>query len=223
MEQTIDHDALDDALRRCGATWDAPQAHGLLSGRLATTGAEAGFEWLALVLDGTDTADVLRRECPVSEKSNLLPKRMLAGAKYGRVLTQAGKLLVVQPIIFFDQLTDQLNLGQKKLEQVHIGLNGFTAISRQKDQETAAIGHFRGQLCTDHTAALDGINARIVAIINLTADHRQDTIILVQKRNAAGMIGAKFAFVIYEHQDRAFQLGHAKQMAFKLLCQCIYA
>jgi uncharacterized protein YgfB (UPF0149 family) len=65
MEQTIDHDALDDALRRCGATWDASQAHGLLSGRLATTGAEAGFEWLALVLDGTDTADALRRECEI--------------------------------------------------------------------------------------------------------------------------------------------------------------
>jgi yecA family protein len=65
MEQTIDHDALEDALRRCGATWDAAQVHGLLSGRLATTGAEAGFEWLALVLDGTDTADALRKECEV--------------------------------------------------------------------------------------------------------------------------------------------------------------
>ena len=65
MEQSIDHDALDDALRRCGATWGASQAHGLLSGRLATTGAEAGFEWLTLVLDGADTADVLRGECEV--------------------------------------------------------------------------------------------------------------------------------------------------------------
>ena len=65
MEQTIDHEALEKALRRCGATWDASQAHGLLSGRLATVGADGGFEWLALVLDGTDIADALRNECEV--------------------------------------------------------------------------------------------------------------------------------------------------------------
>lgn len=65
MEQTIDHAALETALRRCGATWDASQTHGLLSGRLAVIGANAGFEWLALVLDGTDAADALRSECEV--------------------------------------------------------------------------------------------------------------------------------------------------------------
>jgi hypothetical protein len=65
MEQTIDHEALENALRRCGATWDASQAHGLLSGRLATGGADAGFEWLTLALDGTDMADALRSECEV--------------------------------------------------------------------------------------------------------------------------------------------------------------
>jgi len=63
MEQLIDHDALDGALRRCGATWDAAQSHGLLSGRLAIAGADAGFEWLAQVLEGTDTVDALRDEC----------------------------------------------------------------------------------------------------------------------------------------------------------------
>ena len=65
MEQSVEHDALDDALRRCGATWDASQTHGLLSGRLATGGSEVGFEWLTQVLDGTDAADALRRECEV--------------------------------------------------------------------------------------------------------------------------------------------------------------
>jgi yecA family protein len=65
MEQSIDHDALEEALRRCGATWDASQTHGLLSGRLATAGTEVGFEWLSQVLDGTDPADVLRNECEV--------------------------------------------------------------------------------------------------------------------------------------------------------------
>jgi hypothetical protein len=65
MEQTIDHEALESALRRCGATWDASQTHGLLSGRLAIGGKDSEFEWLALVLDGTDMADALRNECEV--------------------------------------------------------------------------------------------------------------------------------------------------------------
>lgn len=63
METAVDYDQLDDALRRCGATWDASQAHGLLAGRLATTGADAGFEWLVQVLEGTDANDALRNEC----------------------------------------------------------------------------------------------------------------------------------------------------------------
>jgi uncharacterized protein len=63
MEQGIDHDTLDVALRRCGSTWDASQTHGLLSGRLAIAGADGGFHWLAQVLDGTDQEDALRAEC----------------------------------------------------------------------------------------------------------------------------------------------------------------
>ena len=31
METPVDYDQLDDALRRCGAGWDASQAHGLLA------------------------------------------------------------------------------------------------------------------------------------------------------------------------------------------------
>ena len=63
MEQAIDHDTLDQALRRCGATWDASQTHGLLSGRLAVRGADSGFDWLSQVLEGTNQADALRVEC----------------------------------------------------------------------------------------------------------------------------------------------------------------
>ena len=63
MQTEFDYDRLDDALRRCGANWDAAQAHGLLSSRLALTGAAAGMEWLRLVLEGTDANDALRREC----------------------------------------------------------------------------------------------------------------------------------------------------------------
>ena len=65
METTIDHDALDTALRRCGASWDAAQTHGLLSGRLAIAGGDSGFEWLAQVLEGTEPNDALRSECEV--------------------------------------------------------------------------------------------------------------------------------------------------------------
>jgi len=63
MEQAIDHDALNNALKRCGSNWDAAQTHGLLSGRLAIGGADSGFEWLSQVLEGTDEADALRTEC----------------------------------------------------------------------------------------------------------------------------------------------------------------
>jgi len=65
MDSTIDHDVLDAALKRCGATWDAAQTHGLLSGRLAIAGSESGFEWLTQVLEGTDPGDELRSECEV--------------------------------------------------------------------------------------------------------------------------------------------------------------
>jgi len=65
MEQPIQHDELDLALKRCGATWDAAQTHGLLSGRLAIAGADSGFEWLSQVLDGSDSSDAMRNECEV--------------------------------------------------------------------------------------------------------------------------------------------------------------
>ena len=63
MESPIDHDLLDSALRRCGASWDAAQSHGLLTGRLAIAGADGGFDWLSQVLEGTDANDALRGEC----------------------------------------------------------------------------------------------------------------------------------------------------------------
>ena len=63
METPFDHDSLDAALRRCGASWDASQAHGLLSGRLAILGVGSGFDWLSQVLEGTDSNDALKVEC----------------------------------------------------------------------------------------------------------------------------------------------------------------
>ena len=63
MISDVDHDTLNNALRRCGATWDAAQAHGLLSSRLAVAGADGGLDWLHQVLEGTDESDALRSEC----------------------------------------------------------------------------------------------------------------------------------------------------------------
>lgn len=63
MEGIPDHATLDAALRRCGASCDAAQTHGLLAGRLATGGTAAGFDWLNQVLEGTAEGDALRAEC----------------------------------------------------------------------------------------------------------------------------------------------------------------
>ena len=63
MDEKVTWDELEEALQRCGATWDASQAHGLLTGRLAVSGAQAAPDWLLQVLDGTDERDALRQEC----------------------------------------------------------------------------------------------------------------------------------------------------------------
>ena len=63
MEEKVDHDELDDALRRCGSNWDAAQSHGLLTGRLAVAGVVAGPEWLLQVLDGTEESSADRIAC----------------------------------------------------------------------------------------------------------------------------------------------------------------
>jgi len=63
MDQKVGFDELDEALRRCGASWDAAQTHGLLTGRLAVVGVPAGPDWLLQVLEGTNEADALRAEC----------------------------------------------------------------------------------------------------------------------------------------------------------------
>jgi yecA family protein len=63
MDEMVDHDQLDDALRRCGSNWDAAQSHGLLTGRLAVAGVVAGPEWLSQVLDGTEESGADRIAC----------------------------------------------------------------------------------------------------------------------------------------------------------------
>jgi yecA family protein len=63
MLSDVDYDTLNDALRRCGAPWNAARAHGLLSSRLAVAGAGGGLDWLQQVLEGTHESDALRAEC----------------------------------------------------------------------------------------------------------------------------------------------------------------
>lgn len=63
MGQTIEFDLIEDALRRCGSTWEVAQMHGLLCSRLATEGAAAGAGWLAQVLEGVDETGAPRQEC----------------------------------------------------------------------------------------------------------------------------------------------------------------
>ncbi len=63
MNSETQHDELDAALRRCGASWDAAQSHGLLTSRLAVDGIDGGLAWLQQVLAETDAANALAIEC----------------------------------------------------------------------------------------------------------------------------------------------------------------
>ncbi len=62
-DQPVNHTELDQALKRCGSSWNAGQVHGLLCGRLSVAGADGTNRWFALVLEETDPANVLRDEC----------------------------------------------------------------------------------------------------------------------------------------------------------------
>ena len=63
MNEQIAHDVLEDALARCGAGWDAAQAHGLLSGKLAVHGVPCGPDWVTQVLEDVAENNALRTEC----------------------------------------------------------------------------------------------------------------------------------------------------------------
>lgn len=63
MHPDVEHEDLEAALRRCGADWDAAQAHGLLCGRLAVAGRGAGPEWLAEITRDLPVSDSNRSDC----------------------------------------------------------------------------------------------------------------------------------------------------------------
>jgi hypothetical protein len=62
MSIAINHFEIEAALQRAGSSWSAAQAHGLLCSRLAVMGADGGTDWLAIVLEGADAANVLHQE-----------------------------------------------------------------------------------------------------------------------------------------------------------------
>lgn len=76
MHSNVEHEDLDDALKRCGAGWDAAQAHGLLCGRLAVSGRAAGTEWVHEVLEDGAPDDSSRGAC-----ETLLERLLDASAK----------------------------------------------------------------------------------------------------------------------------------------------
>ena len=63
MDQLIDHNELDAALRRCGSAWNAGQSHGLLCGRLTILGAEGGSVWLQQLLKELEPGNTASDDC----------------------------------------------------------------------------------------------------------------------------------------------------------------
>ncbi len=63
MLEKVDYESLEESLKRCGASWNAAQTHGLLVGRLAIGGVPAGPDWMLQVLEGVDQGNALRLEC----------------------------------------------------------------------------------------------------------------------------------------------------------------
>jgi uncharacterized protein YgfB (UPF0149 family) len=63
MQDSGEYAELDEALRGCGANWNAATAHGFLCGRLAIRGPDAAPEWLGRVLEGSEAGGAPRDEC----------------------------------------------------------------------------------------------------------------------------------------------------------------
>jgi uncharacterized protein YgfB (UPF0149 family) len=63
MDHAIDHNELDESLNRCGSSWNAGQAHGLLCSRLSVAGADGAGDWIAQVLSDAEPGNDGIREC----------------------------------------------------------------------------------------------------------------------------------------------------------------
>jgi hypothetical protein len=63
MNRSVEHDRLEVALRQCGATWNASQAHGFLCSRIAVRGTGARSAWFAHLATGVEKDKVQAGEC----------------------------------------------------------------------------------------------------------------------------------------------------------------
>jgi uncharacterized protein YgfB (UPF0149 family) len=63
MNRGVEHDELDAALRHCGATWNASQAHGFLCSRIAVRGTKARTGWLDQLTAGGARDGSLHGDC----------------------------------------------------------------------------------------------------------------------------------------------------------------
>jgi len=63
MDQTIEHNELNELLQSCGSSWNAGQAHGLLCSRLSIAGADGAKLWFAQVLEDADPDNEMRAGC----------------------------------------------------------------------------------------------------------------------------------------------------------------
>lgn len=69
MDRGVDHDELDGILRRCGATWNASQAHGFLCSRIAVRGTGALSPWREQLLAGVGNDHAMRGGCEAALES----------------------------------------------------------------------------------------------------------------------------------------------------------
>ncbi len=63
MNEAVDHNELDESLKRCGSNWNAGQVHGLLCSQLSVAGAEGASLWISQVLANTNPDHSRRGEC----------------------------------------------------------------------------------------------------------------------------------------------------------------
>jgi uncharacterized protein YgfB (UPF0149 family) len=63
MNRGVHHDELESALRQCGASWNASQAHGFLCSRIAVQGTGARTGWLNQLSSDAEKDSARTREC----------------------------------------------------------------------------------------------------------------------------------------------------------------
>ncbi len=63
MDNPIDHNELDAALKRSGSNWNGAQSHGLLCGSLAVLGTDGAVTWIEQVSGDQDTGNEAYADC----------------------------------------------------------------------------------------------------------------------------------------------------------------